>query len=195
MAMRSLSDVPWRPPQLTGERVLLRPWRAEDEEAVFAYASDERVTPYMAWDRHTSRADSHFFLHELVAANYRTEQLDYAICLAAEPDVAVGGMGIYLRSLQHRTAELGYVLSCEQWGKGLVPEAGRLLIGHVFRTTDVERIYAPIFGENVKSRRAAEKMGMTLDGVLRSSVFVRGVRRDEAIFSVLRSEWPERSRA
>ncbi len=57
-----------------------------------------------------------------------------------------------------------------------------------FRTTKVERIYAPIFAENAKSRRAAEKMGLRFEGVLRSCVEFRGERRDEAIYAIVRGD-------
>jgi RimJ/RimL family protein N-acetyltransferase len=57
-----------------------------------------------------------------------------------------------------------------------------------FDTTSVHRIYAPIFAGNQQSRRAAEKIGLRLDGVLRESLLVRGRRWDEAVYSVLRGE-------
>jgi ribosomal-protein-alanine N-acetyltransferase len=193
MARAELRQVAFRPPTLHTQRLVLRGWEPEDEAAIFAYASDPRVTPYMAWDRHQSIEDARTFLHEYVAANYRAGQLDYAICLREEPARAIGGMGIYLRSIQHQTAELGYVLAHDYWGRGFVPEAGRKLIDTMFRSSAVERIYAPIFGENEKSRKAASKMGMTLDGVLRQSICFRGVRRDEAVYSILRSEWAQAS--
>lgn len=50
------------------------------------------------------------------------------------------------------------------------------------------RIYAPIFAENVKSRRAAEKMGLRFEGILRSSIEYRGIRRDEAMYAILRTD-------
>ena len=193
MARTELGHVAFRPPTLLTERLVLRGFEAEDESAIFSYASDPRVTPYMAWDTHKSIEDTRQFLHEFVATNYRAGQLDYAICLREEPSRVIGSLGIYTRSVQHQTAELGYVLSREHWGKGLLPEAARKLIDHVFRTTQVNRIYAPIFGENEKSRKAAQKIGMTLDGVLRQSLFFRGARRDEAIYSILREDWAQAS--
>ena len=72
-----------------------------------------------------------------------------------------------------------------------IPEAGRALIAHAFATTEVERIYAPIFAPNTQSRRTAEKLGLRLDGVLRSQLSLGGQRWDEAIYSVLRGELPE----
>jgi RimJ/RimL family protein N-acetyltransferase len=163
-------------------------------DAVFAYASDPEVTAYMAWERHASRADSLGFLNEITAENYRRRELSYALCLKSAPERALGGIGAFLRSYQHRTYELGYVLCRAEWGKGLVPEAARLLIDHLFANSDAQRVYAPIFAQNEKSRRAALKMGLTFEGVLRQSLCFRGQRWDEAVYAALRSEWPTAKR-
>jgi ribosomal-protein-alanine N-acetyltransferase len=84
--------------------------------------------------------------------------------------------------------ELGCVLAKAHWGNGYVPEAARALIRQAFQTTTVERIYAAIFAENEQGRRAAEKIGLRFEGVLRSAVEFRGQRRDEAIYAILRGE-------
>jgi ribosomal-protein-alanine N-acetyltransferase len=52
----------------------------------------------------------------------------------------------------------------------------------------VERIYAPTFSVNAKSQRAAEKIGMSFEGILRSSLELRGRRWDEAVYSILRAD-------
>lgn len=189
-ARGGLGAIRFRPPTLIGDRVLLRGWEPSDVDGVFAYASDPEVAAYMAWERHASRADSLGFLNEITADNYRHRDLSYALCLKSAPERALGGVGAFLRSRQHGTYELGYVLARAEWGKGLVPEAARLLIDHVFTHTDAQRVYAPIFAENEKSRRAALKMGLTFEGVLRQSLCFRGRRWDEAVYAALRSEWP-----
>lgn len=183
-----LGDISWRPPRLESGRVLLRGYEPGDVDDIFAYGSDPEVTPFMAWDRHRTVADARTFLDAVVATSYRRRELDYALCLRGAPSPVIGGVGLFWRSARHQVMELGYVLHRAYWGRGLVPEAARALMRFAFETTPVERIYAPIFAPNAKSRRAAEKMGMTLDGVLRSAVAFRGQRWDEAIYSILRGE-------
>ncbi len=183
-----LVDVVWRPPPIESERLLLRGREPEDAEAIFRYASDPDVTPYMAWEPSRSLADVWDFLDGVTAHNYEQEELDYALALRSAPEVLIGGVGVYWHPKQHRVMELGYVLSKDHWGQGYVPEAARALIQYAFRTTPVARIYAPIFAENSKSRRAAEKIGLRFEGVLRSAVEFRGQRRDEAIYAILRDE-------
>jgi len=185
-----LVDVAWRPPVIETERLLLRGREPEDAEAIFRYASDPDVTPYMAWERSRSLEDVWDFLDGLTAFNYEQEELDYGIALRSAPEELVGGVGVYWRPRAHRVMDLGYVLAKEHWGQGYVPEAVRALIRYAFRTTNVQRIYAPIFADNAKSRRVAEKIGLRFEGVLRSSVEFRGERRDEAIYAILRGESP-----
>lgn len=185
-----LSTVSWRPPRIETARLLLRGWEPSDAEQVYTYASDPEVTPYMAWNRHTELQDSHHFLNGLIADFYLRGELTYALCAGSEPERALGGIGVHWHSRRHGVMEFGYVLSRGCWGQGFVPEAGRALVRFAFETTTVERIYAPIFSQNSKSRRAAEKMGLRFEGVLRSCLELRGQRWDEAIYSVLRSEVP-----
>jgi [ribosomal protein S5]-alanine N-acetyltransferase len=188
MGASGLSEVGWRPPRLVTERLILRGWEAADAEDVYAYASDPEVTPYMAWNRHASLNDSRGFLDTFVAGMYERQELSYALCARSEPERALGGIGLHWRSHEHQVMELGYVLARACWGLGYMPEAGRALLRFAFQSLPVQRIYAPIFSANAKSRRAAEKMGLTFEGVLRSCLELRGQRWDEAIYSVLRAE-------
>jgi ribosomal-protein-alanine N-acetyltransferase len=174
---------------LRGERVLLRGYELSDAHALYRYASDVETTRYVFFDTHTSIDAAHAFLNGPVADNYQSRQLDYAICLQTSPERVIGGTGALVRSEVHKTMEFGYVLDRAYWGQGLVPEAARLVLDQAFSTTDVARIVAPIFPENARSRRVAEKLGMTLDGILRSSLLLRGRRWDDAIYSILRPEW------
>lgn len=183
-----LASETFRPPTLTTERLVLRGYEPSDAPGIFAYSSDLETTRFMAWDTARSPTDTLVFLNEVVAASYRRNELDYAIALREEPATIVGGLGLYWRPKEHGVMELGYILRKESWGRGLMVEAARALMQHAFATTDVQRIFAPILAPNVKSRRAAEKMRMRLDGVLRSARFFRGQRWDLAIYSMLRGE-------
>jgi [ribosomal protein S5]-alanine N-acetyltransferase len=186
-----LAEVAWRPPVLRGERVLLRGYELSDAAAIHGYASDVETTRYVSFETHTSIEGAYGFLNDRIADSYRRRELTYAICLLDQPERAIGGAGVRTTSEVHNTMELGYVLDRAYWGQRLVPEAARLVLDHAFETTDVARIVAPIFSDNTRSRRVAEKLGMTLDGILRSSLHLRGRRWDDAIYSILRHEWGE----
>ena len=183
-----LAEVTFRPPRIETPRLLLRGWEPSDAEEVFAYASDPEVASYMSFPRHETIADAHSFLNTIVASNYQSGELDYAITEQGAPERIIGGIGAFWKPKDHQVMELGYVLARAHWGKGYVPEAARALIARAFSTTPVERIFAAIFSENQRSRRAAEKMGMRFEGELRSSLNLRGRRWDQAVYGILRSE-------
>jgi len=183
-----LAEVTFRPPRIETPRLLLRGWEPSDAEEVFAYASDPEVARYMSWPRHETIADAYSFLNMSVASNYQSGELDYAITEQGAPERIIGGIGAFWKPKDHQVMELGYVLARAHWGKGYVPEAARALIARAFSTTPVERIFASIFSENQRSRRAAEKMGMRFEGELRSSLNLRGRRWDQAVYGILRSE-------
>lgn len=188
----ALSDITFRPPRIETDRLILRGYEPGDAANIFAYASELETTRYMAWDRATTLENVHRFLNSVVAPNYERSELDYAVTLRGMEHQCIGGIGLYWRPREHQVMELGYILHREHWGQGLIPEAGRALIAHALATTPVERIFAPVFAPNSKSRRTAEKLGMQLDGVLRSHVTLRGQRWDEAVYSLLRAEMKRR---
>ncbi len=45
---------------------------------------------------------------------------------------------------------------------------------------------------NAPSRRAADRLGFTYEGLLRAHLVVKGRRRDTAFYSILAEEWPDR---
>lgn len=182
-----LARVSFRPPRLVTSRLVLRGYEETDAPHIFRYGSDPETTQFMFWDTSRSVADSREFLNGMIASHYQRGELDYAITLPGD-DRPIGGISAYWNPRDQRVMELGYILRKDHWGNGFVVEAGRALMAHAFEATDVERIFAPVFAPNQKSRRAAEKMGMQLDGVLRSKKVMRGQRWDEAIYSMLRGE-------
>ncbi|HEU4567868.1 MAG TPA: GNAT family protein [Marmoricola sp.] len=73
-------------------------------------------------------------------------------------------------------------------GLGYGAAAQRLLARHLLATTDVQRVEASTDVDNVAERRALERAGFTLDGVLRGAQERMGERRDLAVYAVLRSD-------
>ncbi|WP_224815592.1 GNAT family N-acetyltransferase [Hasllibacter sp. MH4015] len=70
-------------------------------------------------------------------------------------------------------------------------EAKRLLLGHAFEVWDCEAVEFRTHRLNLQSRRAIERLGAQLDGILRAHMrMADGSLRDTACYSVIRSEWP-----
>ncbi|MFC4853326.1 GNAT family N-acetyltransferase [Actinophytocola glycyrrhizae] len=111
------------------------------------------------------------------------------------------GTGAVLGSVNWHAIGYGRTAACTAWniGIGLLPAARgkgagvtalRLLIEHLFATTEVDRIEASADVENVPSQKALRKAGMRREGVLRGAQLRGGRRRDMVAFAILRSDLP-----
>ncbi len=92
------------------------------------------------------------------------------------------------QNIHFRTAEIGYYVSPEKWGKGIGTQAVTLLCSFVFENTDILRLYAEPFARNVASCRVLEKSGFVCEGVLRKNAVKNGVVEDMKMYSLLREE-------
>jgi RimJ/RimL family protein N-acetyltransferase len=67
----------------------------------------------------------------------------------------------------------------------------RLLLGHAFEALACIAVEFRTHRLNVQSRRAIERLGAQLDGILRAHmVMPNGTVRDTAVYSITAAEWP-----
>ena len=100
---------------------------------------------------------------------------------------AVGSIGAFRQGNIHcRTAELGYYLAEEYWGKGIMTSAVKQLCEKLFAETDLIRIFAEPFSYNAGSRRVLEKAGFQLEGIMKNNAFKNGKVLDMALYAYTR---------
>lgn len=179
------------PVTLRSDRLLLRPFELTDADDVYAYARDPE------WGRHLPLPSPYEHRHavEFVARSVLTSwdaNPAFAICLDGR---CVGGINIRVDA-SRGTAEIGYSIAREHWGRGLVSEAARAVMDWAFKAFDLAKITAMADLVNSRSWKVMEKLGMRRDGVLRSerpSDADPAIRQDMVVYSVLREEWRERA--
>jgi len=136
-------------------RLILRPWREDDAEDLYKYASDPEVGPPAGWRPHTSVENSREIIRAVLSA------LDtFAVCLK-EDGKAIGSIGFHRNDLAELDDEyeLGYWIGKPFWGQGLIPEASREMLRYAFEDLGMRRIWCGYYDGNVKSRRVQEKLG------------------------------------
>lgn len=102
---------------------------------------------------------------------------------------AIGSIGAFRQDNIHRqSAELGYYIAEEYWGKGIMTEAVKQLCDHVFTHTDIIRIYAEPFAYNIGSCRVLEKAGFQCEGTLRGNAVKHGKVLDMKLYSKLKTD-------
>ena len=109
------------------------------------------------------------------------------------PEGRAVGMTTYMNiDATHRRVEIGSTwVSPEVQRSGLNTEAKLLLLAHAFDDLDCIAVEFRTHAMNVQSRRAIERLGAKLDGILRNhTVMANGTLRDTAVCSILPHEWP-----
>ncbi len=140
------------------ERLILRPWKLSDLEDFYAYASVDGVGQMAGWKPHENKAESQRILSRFIA-HKRTFALEYK-------GKVIGSLGIELYDEEafpefadKRCRTLGYVLSKEYWGRGLMPEAVKEVIRFLFEEAELDVIFCGHFLSNRQSKRVQEKCG------------------------------------
>jgi RimJ/RimL family protein N-acetyltransferase len=87
--------------------------------------------------------------------------------------------------------EIGFTLIPSERGKGYGTEAVQILVDYLFLSRDLVRVQAYTDARNVASQRVLDKVGFKREGVVRKSMFIRGMWRDLVLYSILREEWKE----
>ncbi|MDM5227329.1 GNAT family protein [Cytobacillus sp. NJ13] len=168
-------------PSIETERLILRKVTLDDTEDMYLYASDEEVTKSVTWDTHSSLTDTIEFINKFLP------QYDapWGIELK-ENGKFIGTVHFVWWQPEHDSAEIGYVLSKEYWGKGLITEAARAIISFGFDSMNLVRIQARCFLENKGSERVMEKLGMSFEGISRRVMYVKGEHKDLKVYSILK---------
>ena len=102
-------------------------------------------------------------------------------------DKAIGSIGVFRQANIHRcTAELGYYIAENYWGKGIMTEAVKQICEYVFNNSDIVRIYAEPFAYNTASCRVLEKAGFQFEGILKSNAVKNGKIIDMRMYSLIK---------
>ncbi len=100
-----------------------------------------------------------------------------------------GGMACRYIDRENSRTEIGYWLVPEQVGKGIVVRACTLIINDLFAVEKMHRIEIQAVTANTRSRAVAERLGFTLEGIVRESGYFVGKFHDHALYSLLDREW------
>ena len=175
-------------PELTTERLTLRRMMVLDTDDMYEYACRPDVTKYLTWHPHPDREYTREYLEYL--GNRYSAGMFYDWAVIYEPDCKmVGTCGFTAFNCTSDSAEVGYVLNPEYWGKGIATEALSRVLHFAFEELKLHRVEARFMEDNERSRRVMEHVGMTFEGILREAMLIKGSYASVGICSILRSEW------
>lgn len=171
------------------ERLIFRPWREDDAEELYRYASDPDVGPAAGWTVHTSVENSREIIKNVLSA-----EDTYALVLK-ETGLPVGSLGI-MRNSNHAAeneAEIGFWIGKPLWGRGLMPEAVEEALRLCFEELGFARVWCCYYEGNEKSRRVQEKCGFVFARRVENSLCsMLNELRTEIVNVIDRETWEKR---
>lgn len=174
-------------PVLETERLILRKITLDDVEDMYSYCSKEEVAKYVTWDIHRTISETKVFV-EFALNQYANKQMAPWGIESKESGKLIGSIDYVSWYPNHQKAEIGYVLSQDYWGNGIVTEAAKEVIKFGFEKMDLIRIQARCFEENIGSERVMEKAGMSFEGILRKAMFAKGKHQNLKMYSILKED-------
>lgn len=165
----------------------IRKWKLSDAKDLAITLSNRKIQdnlrdglPYPYTEK-----DGTDFISAMLSAD---EDETFAFAITVDSKV-IGSIGVFRQGNIHKqTAELGYCIAEEYWGKGIATEAIKQICKYVFNKSDIIRIYAEPFAYNAASCRVLEKAGFQYEGTLRNNAVKNGKVIDMKMYSLLKTE-------
>ncbi|MCY9698313.1 GNAT family N-acetyltransferase [Paenibacillus alginolyticus] len=177
------------PESFESKRLLIRAPLWEDglrvNEAV--KESIEELRPWMPWAGNIPTIEE----SELSIRRSRLQFLDRTdlrlLLILKETGQLIGSSGLHRIDWQSRKFEIGYWVRTSFGNQGYITEAVEAITNYAVHELQANRIEIRCDGRNARSSRVAERLGFTLEGILRNDKCnVDGSLRDTMVFSKVR---------
>ena len=172
---------------LKTERLILRPWRQEDLDDFYEYARVDGVGQMAGWLPHESKETTQMILDSFIT-HKKTFALEYE-------GKVIGSLGIesykedeFPELDELRGRSIGYVLSKDYWGRGLMPEAVKAVQRYLFEDEKLDFLIVSHYAFNKQSRRVIEKSGFSyLKTILLQTRY--NTTEDTLVYILHKEEW------
>ncbi|MCD6063937.1 MAG: GCN5-related N-acetyltransferase [Flavipsychrobacter sp.] len=147
----------------------------------------EHLGKWLPWINYMHSVD---FIKNFVDSSKKKaeDKTDFAYVIVYENEV-VGRIGVYNIDHQNKIGSIGYWMASEFEGKGLTTRACKELIKFCFTYLGLNRIEIKCGTENTRSKQIPERLGFTLEGIIREGEHVNDRFIDLYSFSMLKKDW------
>jgi RimJ/RimL family protein N-acetyltransferase len=178
------------PTQLAGKTVDLLPLEEKHFDALLTAASDKKIWQFYPGDWSVPEKFHKVYTGTLKA---REKGLEYPFVIVHKASQRIIGSTRLMDISQYdNRLEIGGTwLVPEYWATEINPDCKLTLLTYCFETLKTNRVQLKTQHDNIRSRKAIEKIGATYEGVIREHILKDDCSyRSSAYFSILMSEWP-----
>lgn len=170
-------------PEITTERLLLRPLLPADAKDVQRLAGDEAISRDALNIPHPFEDG----MAEAWVSGLGEDSAVFAVTLKSSGRfIGVAGLTAHKKDLK---AEIAYWVGREFWGGGFASEAARAVLDYGFTEMNLNRIFGNCLSRNAGSARVMQKIGMKKEGTLVQDALHRGVFEDVDCYGLIRRDY------
>jgi RimJ/RimL family protein N-acetyltransferase len=183
------------PDRIESERLYIRPALPGDGEVVHQAIVESRkeLKEWLPFaQKEQTKAEVEINIRKAYSEFITREDIRLHIFRKTD-DEFIGSTGLHRINWDVRKFEIGYWIHTKHTGHGYMTEAVKRLTSFVFDELDGNRVEIRCDPENIRSRTIPERLGFTLEGILRNdSLSAEGTSlRSTCVYSVLKDEWNE----
>ncbi|NOK35898.1 N-acetyltransferase [Corallococcus exercitus] len=172
-------------------RLVLRRLEPEDLDALVAYRNDPEVARFQSWTDYDAQRGMQLIDSMRERQPGEPGWFQFAIALKAT-NALIGDCALRVDADDPRLGEIGFTLSREHQGQGLGTEAVKALLGYLFGTLSLHRVFAVTDAKNTAAAMLLERLGMRREGHFLENIFFKGAWGDEFHYALLAREWSSR---
>lgn len=173
---------------LLTKRLLLRPVKLADKEAIFEYRSDAEANQYQGFVPETIEEVEKFIQQTSREINLPETWFQF-VMIEKETEKIIGDVGIHFLDKENKQIELGCTLHKDHQRKGFATEALKKLINYCFHELQKHRIITSIDPDNKSSIKLVERLGFRKEAHFVESLFINGQWTDDMVYALLQKDW------
>ncbi|SEG91503.1 Protein N-acetyltransferase, RimJ/RimL family [Nonomuraea solani] len=175
-----------------GQRLGLRDVTEADVAALHSIYGDPTVTQHMPFTPRSLREVAELVGQAMEAAAAEPRHLYVLAVVDADRRHVIGVARLHVEAEHPHSAEIGFGLHPDQWGRGIGTDLVRLLLSFGFKQLGLHRIWGARSPANLPAQLAMLTAGMVEEGRIRHHVHTPHGWRDSIVHSALQDEWIER---
>ena len=169
--------------------LILKSYQRGDEKALYDAVDGSRahLEAWLPWVRGTnSPADSLDFIEHCIHQADSQSELVLGIRTGGR---IIGSIGMHQWDHGTKRAQLGYWISLEYEGRGIVKQCLSRFIDFLFQNAGLNKLEIHFTAANKRSARVAESLGFKVEGVIRQAHLRNGLTEDLVMTGLLKTEW------
>jgi RimJ/RimL family protein N-acetyltransferase len=171
-------------------RLTLRPFVAEDLDALHAYQKLPEVARYLYNEARDLAATAEVLKRRMAVTALESpgDILVLAVVLRDTGEL-IGEVNLAWLSAEHRQGEFGFVFNPAFHGKGYAGEAAVEMLRLGFEGLGLHRIIGRCDGRNTASTKLQARLGLRREAHFVQNELVKGEWSDEIVYAMLEEEW------